>query len=122
MSASYDWAHPRTAHSFTGYVPEGSDKVAGLVVHLAMHTPFPTTEDDRVSSNIKRIAGTVLAIAKVGFMKAPYKKPSGKPGKAPVKDKALEARAQALLEVDQVRHVGPACPPRVLAEPMAQRR
>ena len=119
MSACYDWAHPRTAHSFTGYVGDGGSKVAGLVVHLAMHTPFPTTEDDRLSSGIKRIAGTVVAIAKVGFMKAPYKKPSGKPGKAPVKDKALEARAQALLEVDQVRHVGHACSPHVMAEPMA---
>ena len=103
MSASYDWSHPRTAHGFTGYVAEGGSKVAGLVVHLAMHTPFPTTEEDRLSSNIKRIAGTVVAIAKVGFMKAPYKKPSAKPGKPAAKDKTLEARAQPLLEVDQVR-------------------
>ena len=102
MSASYDWAHPRMAHSFTGYVGDGGSKVAGLVVHLAMHTPFPTTEDDRLSSGIKRIAGTVVAIAKVGFMKAPYKKPSAKQGKAPAKDKAIEARAQSLLEVDEV--------------------
>lgn len=106
MSASYDWSHPRTAHSFTGYVPEGGGKVAGLVVHVAMHTPFPTTEEDRVSSNIKRIAGTVLAIAKVGFMRAPYKKPSAKQGKAPAKDKSLDARAQPLLEVDQVSQSG----------------
>jgi hypothetical protein len=102
MSASYDWSHPRTAHSFTGYVGDGGNKVAGLVVHLAMHTPFPTTEDDRISSGAKRIAGTVVAIAKVGFMKAPYKKPSGKPGKPAAKDKALEARAQSLIEVDEV--------------------
>lgn len=100
MSASYDWTQPRTAHSFTGYAPDGGSKVAGLVVHLAMHTPFPTTEEDRVSSNLKRIAGTVVAIAKVGFMRAPYKKASAKPGKAPAKDaKALDARP--LLEVDQ---------------------
>ena len=45
-TASYDWAPPRTAHAFTGYLQDGPNKPAGLVVRLAMHTAIPCTAAD----------------------------------------------------------------------------
>ena len=98
MSAAYDWQPPRTTHRFAGYAPDGT-KVAGLVVHVVTHTPFPTTEDDRVGSGVNRVSGTVVAIPKLGFVRAPYKKASAKPGKKP------ERRAEATILDELVRVV-----------------
>jgi len=78
-NASYDWAPPRTAHAFTGYLQDGPNKPAGLVVRLAMHTPIPCTAADWQESGQKRIMGTILGFPKLGFANAPYSK---KPAKA----------------------------------------
>lgn len=81
MSASYDWAQPRTAHAFTGYIQDGPMRPAGLVVRLAMHTPIPCTAADCQESGQKRIMGTILGFPKLGFVSAPYSKKPAKVGK-----------------------------------------
>lgn len=98
MSASYDWANPRTAHAFTGYVQDGPMKPTGLVVRLAMHTPIPYTADDWQESGQKRMMGTILGFPKLGFVSAPYSKKPAKASKyaAP---KEQTTRPQPLLEV-----------------------
>ena len=97
MSASYDWAHPRTTHAFTGYMQDGPMRPAGLVVRLALHTPVPYTAADWQESGQKRIMGTILGFPKLGFVSAPYSKKAAKPGKytAP---KGEAAKPQPLLE------------------------
>jgi hypothetical protein len=81
MSVSQDWAAPRTAHAFTGYLQDGV-KTAGLVVRFLSHTPIPMSEDDSIESNQKRVTGTILGFPKLGFGSAPYVKKSSKPGRA----------------------------------------
>ena len=98
MNPSHDWSTPRTTHAFTGYVQDG-EKITGLMVRFLTHTPIPMTEDDRQSSNQKRITGTILGFPKLGFGSAPYVKKSSKAAKGGKgKDKpALKSRP--LLEV-----------------------
>jgi hypothetical protein len=97
-TASYDWAPPRTAHAFTGYLQAGPDKAAGLVVRMALHTPIPKTAADWQESGMKRIVGTILGFPKLGFVSAPYTKKPAKSSKyQPPKDPAA-SRPQPLLE------------------------
>ena len=81
MSASYDWAPPRTAQAFTGYVQDGPNRPTGLVVRLALHTPIPYTEGDWKESEQKRIVGTIIGFPKLGFVSAPYSKKPAKSSK-----------------------------------------
>jgi hypothetical protein len=80
-NASYDWAPPRTAKAFTGYLQDGQPNPAGLVLRLAMHTPIPCTAEDWEESGQKRMSGTILAFPKLGFVSAPYSKKQSKTSK-----------------------------------------
>lgn len=81
MSACQDWAHPRTAAQFIGYIQEGPNP-AGLIVRLVTHNAIPTTAEECGSMKSKRIVGTVLGFPKLGFVSAPYAK-KAKAGKEP---------------------------------------
>ena len=97
-SASYDWARPRTAHAFTGYLQDGLNKAPGLVVRMVTHTPIPCTAQDWQESAQKRITATILGFPKLGFVSAPYSK---KPAKASKHQPARDAgsfKPQPLLE------------------------
>ena len=97
MSVSQDWAAPRTAHAFTGYLQDGV-KTAGLVVRFLSHTPIPMSEDDRIESNQKRVTGTILGFPKLGFGSAPYVKKSSKPGKGGKGKDKPAVKGKPLLE------------------------
>jgi hypothetical protein len=104
-SASYDWAPPRTAHAFTGYLQDGANKASGLVVRMATHTPIPQTSADWQESGLKRIVGTILGFPKLGFVSAPYSKKSVKPGKQyPTHKDSGASRPQPLLEPVETAH------------------
>ena len=81
MSASYDWATPRDAHAFTGYMQDGSGNPAGLVVRMVTHAPIPYTKVDWEETGQKRIIGTIIGFPKLGFGNAPYSKKPDKPSK-----------------------------------------
>ena len=81
MSASYDWAHPRTAHAFTGFLQDGFSNPSGLVVRMVTHSPIPYTKVDWEESGQKRIVGTIVGFPKLGFANAPYSKKPDKPSK-----------------------------------------
>ena len=103
-SASYDWAPPRTAHSFTGYLQDGPNKAPGLVVRLAMHTPIPYTAADWQESGQKRIVGTILGFPKLGFVSAPYSKKPAKSSKYQAPKDQGSSRPQPLLEPVETSH------------------
>jgi hypothetical protein len=110
MSASYDWATPRDAHAFVGYIQDGSGNPAGLVVRMVTHTHIPFTADDWHGSSQKRIMGTILGFPKLGFVSAPYSKKPAKASKyAAPKDPGfkplplLEAATTVQGEVTSVR-------------------
>lgn len=108
-TASYDWAPPRTAHSFTGYLQDGPHKPTGLVVRMVTHTPIPYTAEDWQESGQKRIMGTIIGFPKLGFGSAPYVKKSAKaskyaqPGPTTKPMPLLEPAATSQGEVTAVR-------------------
>jgi hypothetical protein len=68
-----DWATPRTCQSFTG-IPVGSTNPAGTILHVINNTRIPCTEEEFTKFGKSHISFTVVAIKKLGFSYAPWKK------------------------------------------------
>lgn len=91
-SVTDDWKYPRTAKAFAG---SDSTNSSSTVLRCITNSKIPCTAKEFASMGPTRIAMTVLSVAKLGWAKAPYKKPS--------KDKKVvqDPNAKPLFEVVQ---------------------
>lgn len=91
-SVTDDWKYPRTAKAFAG---SDSTNSSSTILRCITNSKIPCTAKEFASMGPTRIAMTVLGVAKLGWAKAPYKKPN--------KDKKVvqDPNAKALFELVQ---------------------
>ena len=89
-SIAEDWKYPRTAKAFTG---GDHSNPSSTILRCITNSRIPCTAKEFASMGATRINATVLGIAKLGWAKAPYKKPN--------KDKKVQQdpNAKALFEM-----------------------
>ena len=89
-SITEDWKYPRTAKAFTG---SDNSNPSGTILRCITNSRIPCTAKEFAEMGTTRFTVTVLGVAKLGWAKAPYKKPS--------KDRKVQQdpNAKALFEV-----------------------
>ena len=89
-SITEDWKYPRTAKAFAG---SDYTNPSSTILRCITNTRIPCTAKEFANMGTTRFTVTVLGVAKIGWAKAPYKKPS--------KDKKVQQdpNAKALFEV-----------------------
>jgi hypothetical protein len=89
-SIAEDWKYPRTAKAFNG---GDHSNPSSTILRCITNSRIPCTAKEFASMGATRINATVLGISKLGWAKAPYKKPN--------KDKKVQQdpNAKALFEI-----------------------
>ena len=89
-SIAQDWKYPRTAKAFSN---SDYTNPSSTILRCITNSRIPCTAKEFAAMGTTRFTVTVLGLAKLGWAKAPYKKPN--------KDKkvAQDPNAKALFEV-----------------------
>ena len=89
-SITQDWKYPRTAKAFAG---ADYTNPSSTILRCITNSKIPCTAKEFAAMGTTRFTVTVLGLAKLGWAKAPYKKPS--------KDRKVQQdpNAKALFEV-----------------------
>ena len=89
-SITQDWKYPRTAKAFAG---ADYSNPSSTILRCITNSKIPCTAKEFAAMGTTRFTVTVLGLAKLGWAKAPYKKPS--------KDRKVQQdpNAKALFEV-----------------------
>ena len=72
-SITQDWKHPRTSKAFAG---SDFTNPSSTVLRCITNSKIPCTSKEFASMGTTRFTVTVLGLAKLGWAKAPYKKPN----------------------------------------------